>query len=156
MTVERKRTERAAHATTVRRHLISIRKAHLTAGYDNPTSDLNVKRVWKGIPTERGVKAKGRKAALTADLLLEAERALDAIHAAAEANAADRKQPGAERAAQLLRLRDRALLLCGWSGALRRSEIARIDLEHLQREPRRLHVDCPSRKPTKKAMRDTC
>lgn len=143
MDVERKRTEKPTHANTVRRHLISIRKAHLTAGYPDPTNDVNVKRVWRGIRVERGTKPQKQKIAVKADVLIAAVSALDAEHRTAEALAAAREQPGAMRAAHLLRLRDRAMLLCGWSGALRRSEVARIDVEHVRDETEGLQIDSP-------------
>jgi hypothetical protein len=67
--IARKRTTGPAHPRTVARHLISIRKAHLLRGFEDPTSDQNVKRVWKGIRAERGMNSVRQKAAVDHDKL---------------------------------------------------------------------------------------
>jgi integrase len=141
--VKRRRSIGPAHAKTVARHLVSIRKAHLLRGFADPTDDENVKLLFKGIRAERGVKPKRQKAAVDREKLLVGIDALDAEHAKAIAEAQQFERTRAERSAVLHRARDRAILLCGWSGALRRSEIARVDVEHLQLEQRGLQIVLP-------------
>ena len=141
--VARPRREGPAHANTVKRHIVSIRKAHVLSGHADPTGGSIVTGVWKGIRRERGVKPASQKAEVAREAFLEVIDAIDAEHVAAAARAVERHLLGAERAANLQRLRDRAILLCGWSGALRRSEIARIDVEHLTVEPKGVHIELP-------------
>ena len=143
MKVQRSRKVGKAHSTTVRRHLISIRKAARERRLSGPHHrserqarvERHLRRAW--------VKPRAKQAAVTVDTLVDAIHALDEIHRAAETKAKASGLAGAERAAHPLRLCDRAILLCGWSGALRRCEIARVDVEHLRREPRGTHIDLP-------------
>ncbi len=53
--VRRVRLQRRAGTATLRRHLVSIGKAHVSANYDDPTKSVYVKTVWAGIRRkERG------------------------------------------------------------------------------------------------------
>jgi integrase len=140
VTIMRRRTEGPCKPATVARHLVAIRTAHKLRGFDDPTSDVAVKRTERGTRRERGVGPK-QKLAVTKDLLVQALRANDAAHEAAIANA---KRTGNERAAasrELQRLRDRALLLLGWTGAFRRSELVAIDVADIRDEPLGLHIN---------------
>lgn len=93
----------------VERNLQGIRRAHALARVPNPVRSDEVHTVMQGIRREhRGVT---RKDAVLRDQL---DRALAA--------APD----------SLAGLRDRALLLVGWVGALRRSELVAADVEHLE------------------------
>jgi hypothetical protein len=128
-TVEREVCEGPAHAKTIARHLLTIRKAHRLSGHDDPTAHRDVKLTVAGLRRERGVASKP-KAALDLDLLSAACRALDAA-AQAEAQAlavaaqqhTDGHHHNAVNAQRLRVIRDRAILTLGWSGALRRSEV---------------------------------
>lgn len=95
--------------STLQRRLVAISQAHSLAGLLNPTTSATVREVMKGIRRTRGT-AKNKKAALTTPQLQWVVAALpDSI---------------AGR-------RDRALLLLGFAGALRRSEIAALDVADL-------------------------
>ena len=93
--------------STLARALVSISQAHKAAGAPSPTSDESVKTVVQGIRKTLGVaqekKAPMRRADLVAALAAETSP------------------------------RDRALLLFGFAGGFRRSELAALDVADLER-----------------------
>ena len=96
---------------TIQRRLTSISVVHHNAGLESPTVHPGVRSVWAGIRNARGVAQRGKDAILTDDL-----RALVGV-------LDDRR---------LIGLRDRALLLVGFAGAFRRSEIVSLDVEDVR------------------------
>ena len=101
-------TERLA-VSTLRRRLAAISEAHQAARFPNPTIDPAVRTTWAGIRRTHGTAPEGKEAAVT-----EVVAAMVA--------------PLGER---LIDRRDRAILLLGFAGALRRSELAALDVEDL-------------------------
>ena len=105
--------------TSIRRRLVAISQNHKMHGYVSPTAHPMVRAVLKGIARDPNVQIRSRankKTALTTDRL---RVLLEAI------------------GTQSLRgKRDRALILIGWAGALRRSELASLDVEDLTFEAR--------------------
>ncbi len=99
--------------STIRRRLAAIADMHEEAELENPTSATAVRAILGGISRAKGV-APTRKAALTTDLLKDALLAM----------------PGEKLPA----LRDRAVFLIGFHAALRRSEIAALNVEDLRFE----------------------
>jgi len=97
---------------TLGHRLAAISKAHSSAGYESPASMRHaaVSEVLKGIRRTKGV-VQDRKAPLLAAQLI---RALATMRA------------------DLVGLRDRALLLVGFSGAFRRSELVALDVSDVQ------------------------
>jgi integrase len=104
-------SERAAtHKTaTLQRRLTAIAQAHKAADLDSPTTDRAVRRVMTGIRREKGTAQEGKAPALTREL-----RAMVAT-----------------LPASLRGRRDRAVLLLGFAGAFRRSELVALDVEDL-------------------------
>jgi integrase len=102
--------QRGAKIATIRRRLVGISIAHKDRGLDSPTAHAVVRAVVKGIANAIG-SAPTRKAALTNDLLPAT------LLAAGET---------------LKGIRDRAIVLLGFSAALRRSEIAALDVRDLR------------------------
>jgi integrase len=100
---------RLAVATLARR-LVSIGAAHKAAGVDNPTTAPGVRVVWAGIQRTHGV-AQRRKTPLVLAAL---------------------RQALAELPLTLRGTRDQALLLVGFAGALRRSELVALDVDDLE------------------------
>jgi integrase len=94
---------------TISRRLTAIAKAHQASKLPSPASldHPEVGETLKGIRRTHGTAQPGKRALLTADLL----------------------QVLAHLDSGLLGCRDRALLLAGFSGGLRRSELAALDLE---------------------------
>ena len=88
---------------TLSRRLAAISKMHSAKGYDSPTAMRHacVKEVWSGIRRAKGI-AQGAKAAAVTDHI---KKMLEQVPAS------------------LIGIRDRALLLIGFAGALRRSEL---------------------------------
>lgn len=93
-------------ASTLQRRLSAISQAHQAAGHDSPTRSLKVRAVWAGIRRTHGTAEEGRAAILTEDLRAMVDRL-----------------PG---------IRDRALLLLGFAGAFRRSELVSLDVSDLR------------------------
>lgn len=109
--------------STIRRHLTSIAQEHLLAGYDSPVN-AQVLELKKGIHRLRGRRSE-KKQAITLDRL---RRILE------------------NTPCDFLGIRDRAIMLVGWTGALRRSEICGIDVEHLENHAEGIAVCLPHSK----------
>lgn len=102
--------DRGTKPSTIGRRLAAIRYAHKLAGHEPPTNSEAVKATLRGIRRTTG-SAPVRKAPATADRIL-------AMVGKADANVKG--------------LRDRALLLLGFAGAFRRSELVALDIADLQ------------------------
>jgi site-specific recombinase XerD len=104
-----------AAVATIERRLSAVTQAHRVAGLASPRSHPLVAETLRGVRRLLGVAPKGRKAgALTADL----QAAVAAIDLAT-----------------LSGLRDRALLLLGFAGGMRRSELVGLDVDDLEAAP---------------------
>jgi site-specific recombinase XerD len=97
--------------SSLERKLTSITKAHQAAGFSTPASMEHavVSETMKGIRRTLGTAQPGKEPLLTADIL----KMLDSLDKG------------------LLGLRDRALLLVGFAGGFRRSEIVILDVEDI-------------------------
>lgn len=92
-------------ASTLRRRLSAISQAHKAAGHQ-PPKDATLTLTWQGICRTHGTAETGKAAALTADIRAMVENLPSGM----------------------LGVRDRALLLLGFAGALRRSELVALDV----------------------------
>jgi len=112
--------QRGARVSTIQRRVSSIAQAHRAGGHEPPpTADWTVRQVLRGIRRELGSAPAVKSPLLPADL-----RELLAV-----------LDPGTRRG-----LRDRAILLLGFAGAFRRSELVGLDLEDLVERPDGLAV----------------
>jgi integrase len=105
----------AAHAetlsiATLTRRLAALAKVHRSRGLDNPINSELVKSVLRGLKRAKGTAQREAKPLLKEDLLL----VLGAT------------------GGRLKDTRDRALLLIGFAGALRRSELVGLDLADIE------------------------
>ncbi len=98
-----------AKVSTVQRRLTAIAKAHRAAGYETPTKSEAVHLTMRGIRRTHGVAPNQKAPAVLADL-----RAMLGV------------LPN-----NLIGARDRALLLLGFAGAFRRSELVSLDIADL-------------------------
>jgi site-specific recombinase XerD len=107
-------TDRAATLKTssLARRLTTISRAHQAAGHSSPAAMRHaiVSEVWKGIQRKKGTAEAGKTPFLTTDL----------------------KQVIDQLPADLQGMRDRALLLTGFAGGFRRSELAALTTDDLQ------------------------
>jgi site-specific recombinase XerD len=101
---------RAVKTSTLQRRLSSISQAHQAAGHESPTRAYAVRMVWAGIRRTLGTAQEG-----VAPLVIEDLRNLVCVLPAGLAGA-----------------RSRALLLLGFAGAFRRSELVSLDVEDLE------------------------
>ncbi len=96
--------------STITRILVSISQAHKLAEYPSPTSSAQVHEIMKGIRRTLGISQRQKSAVETANL---------------------RAMVG-ELGDDLLSLRDRALLLIGFAGAFRRSELVGLNVRDVE------------------------
>jgi site-specific recombinase XerD len=96
-------------ASTLGRRLAAVRYFHRAAGHETPTGDEKVKAVLSGIRRTIGA-APVRKKAATSDLVLGM----------------------VPRGHSLRELRNRAILLLGFAGAFRRSELVALDVADIE------------------------
>lgn len=101
---------RGHKVSTVQRHVAAINAAHRLAGAPSPTGHEAVRLVVRGIRRTKGV-APAQVRAISLDDLRRMVAVL----------------PGGPAGD-----RDRALLLVGWAGAFRRSEIVALDVEDIE------------------------
>lgn len=95
--------------STIARQKSTISQAHATAGYDSPTTAKIVIDTMKGIKRELGIMRNKKNPLLAEDIKLICEKKED-----------------------LRDLRDCALLLIGFSGAFRRSELISLNAEDVR------------------------
>jgi site-specific recombinase XerD len=109
-------------ASSIKRKMTAISQRHETAGYQSPTKTALVKGVWEGIQRNIGVKVEGKDALW----LHELRQIIDAIPQD-----------------KVIGIRNRALLVMGWAGALRRSELVSLHMEDVSitREGLILHLN---------------
>lgn len=101
----------AVRATaTLQRRLTSISQYHQMAGYDTPTTSAVVRTTWKGIRRTLGTAQVGKAPIRTADL---------------------RRMVGTLNMSEPIGVRDRALLVIGFSGAFRRSELVALNVDDI-------------------------
>ena len=109
---------------TLERHLASISKAHADRGLDNPTRSELVKACMRGIR-----RVHGQPPCRVAPILVE-----------------DLRRMLAPLGDDLRYIRDRALLLMGFAGAFRRSELVAVNCKDLKWVPEGLVVTLPRSK----------
>jgi site-specific recombinase XerD len=102
--------ERGIRSSTIARRVAAIRYAHRLAGHAVPTDDERVKATVRGIRRALGTAAR-KKAPATAERVISMALCTDD---------------------GLKGLRDRALLLLGFAGAFRRSELVALDCEDIE------------------------
>lgn len=95
-------------ASTIQRRMTAISQAHTLDGYDSPTT-ARIKTVWAGIRKMHGASETGKLPILVDTLKLMLNELPD----------------------KLIGVRDRSLLLLGFSGAFRRSELVNLDVEDI-------------------------
>ena len=110
----------ASHATTLavatlQHRIIAIHRAHLDTGHPSPAMDPLVKRTMQGIRRTRGTTQRRVRALVKDDLI---ELVLTA-----------------EKQSPLKAARDVALILIGFAGAFRRSELVSIQVEDISDYP---------------------
>ncbi len=97
-------------AATLGRRLVTIAQAHKTAGYDTPTTAPVVRAVWAGIRRVKGTAQEGKAPAVTDDVCAMVAGLPDTLRGH----------------------RDRALVLLGFAGAFRRSEMVALDVADVE------------------------
>lgn len=101
---------RGLKVTTIRRHLAAINAEHRAHGMESPTRSTVVTGVMRGMQRTLGTPPQPMDALLTEDI----------------------QQMVAMLPATLLGMRDAALLLIGFAGAFRRSELVALEVDDLQ------------------------
>ncbi|WP_066066180.1 site-specific integrase [Neobacillus soli] len=99
-------------ASSIKRKMTAISQRHETAGQPSPTKSALVRGVWDGIQRKIGIKEEG-KDALWLDELRQIIQAIPQNH--------------------LIGVRNRALLIICWAGALRRSELTGLTTKDISK-----------------------
>src|SRR3954453_8768460 len=99
-------------ASSIKRKMTAISQRHETAGYPSPTKTALVKGVWEGLQRSIRIKEEGKEA-LWLDELRQIIQSIDQN--------------------TLIGIRNRALLVIGWAGALRRSELVGLNSEDISK-----------------------
>jgi site-specific recombinase XerD len=99
-------------ASSIKRKMTAISQRHETTGHPSPTKTALVKGVWEGIQRQIGIKEEGKDALWLDDL---------------------RQVIQATPQNTLIGIRNRALLVLGWAGALRRSELVYLNSEDVSK-----------------------
>lgn len=101
--------EKNFKVSTITRRISAISQAHQAKGIESPTHSLGVRKVMAGIRRTKGTAQQGKSPAMTEDIRAMVKALPDT----------------------LLGIRDAALLLLGFSGAFRRSELVSLTAEDL-------------------------
>ena len=96
--------------STISRRLVAISQAHQLMGYETPTATAMVREVWKGIRREQGTAQESPRPLLTVEIRRIVQQLGD----------------------RLIDIRDRALLLVGFAGGLRRSELVGLHVKDIE------------------------
>lgn len=112
--------------STIKTTLAALRALHEDKGFDDPTRVVGVRKTRQGLTRRIGAAPKKQAHALALD---ELKRMLDTCDTDGVRDT-----------------RDRAVLLIGFAGALRRSEIAAFNVEHIGRKRSGLTIWIPSSK----------
>jgi len=109
---------------TLERRLAAIASVHKEEGYDSPATVAEgpLRPIWKGIVREKTRQQDGATPLLIEDL----KKIIEHLPCYNEAD------DGPTGRLTLTSLRDRAILLVGWTGALRRSEIVALNTQDLE------------------------
>lgn len=102
-----------AAVSTITRRLAALGEGHKVAGHPNPCTNPLVRETMKGIRRTLGVAQRQKKPVTTADIRAAVARLPTGV-------AGDR---------------DRVILLLGFASGMRRSELAGVDVEHLEHVP---------------------
>jgi integrase len=117
--------------------LSAIRFAHQLRDHPDPTTGARVVAVWEGIRRTHGAPPEQATPLMTPELF-------DVLQACPVTKTW--KTKGRPPEADLTGLRDRALLLTGFFGALRRSELAALTTDQISEHPNGLVIELPRSK----------
>ena len=102
--------EQGRKVSTIRRRLSAIKMFNESQGFENPVRDMLVKTTMAGIQREKGTPPEQKKPLLSEDI----------------------QKMIAVLPDSLIGVRDRALLLLGFAGAYRRSELVALNVEDIE------------------------
>jgi integrase len=135
-------TKEGLSVPTLEQRLSAIAYHHEEQGQESPTSTREVKQVMAGIRRKQRHRPDDAKPLMTYHL----KRMVDALPKKADLYAERKRErtkttagarltKGEKRYLRLLQIRNSALLLLGYAGALRRSEIAGLTFDDVREEP---------------------
>ena len=126
--------DRGLTPTTINRRLAAMRLVHLGAGHDSPHNSIKVTEVMRGIRRNWAQPPKKKSAVMDDDV----KRMADAV------------EPETRKG-----LRDRALVLLGFAGAFRRSELVGLSTWNLAEQDEGLKVTIEKSKTDQEAIGQT-
>ncbi len=141
--------EAGAKRGTIGRKLSALRYVHRLVGLDDPTSSARVAMVWEGIQRDIA-RTGGRQAQVDQAPPLMPPMLWDVLDACPTLTTWTTR----DNETSLVGARDRCLLLVGFFGALRRSELAALQVEWLHDDARGLVIELPFSKTNQTGTRD--
>ncbi|MEO0575095.1 MAG: site-specific integrase [Pseudomonadota bacterium] len=126
--------DKGLNPTTINRRLAALRLVHLGAGHDSPHNSIKVTEVMRGIRRNWGQPPKKKSAVMDDDV----KRMADAVESETRKG-----------------LRDRALVLLGFAGAFRRSELVGLNTWNLVEQDEGLKVTIEKSKTDQEAIGQT-
>jgi len=136
--------ERAPHRSVswITQAAAAIRKAHTRASHEDPTAFSGVKRTLKGIRRTHGTPPTPKAAATTEDV----RAMVNAVRASSPPYEPSQEDEPAARGRWLRARRNEAMILVGYAAALRRSEVAALELGHITKEESGVEILIPRSK----------
>jgi integrase len=136
--------------STIRGRLAAVGFFHRENDYSDPTASETIENTLGHLSKQLGTPAEKKKALRSEDIA-DMVRSLPGSPQAAGSEAGSGKRPDATRSgtadARFLRgVRDRALILVGFAGALRRSELAGMNVSWLSFNPKGFEIEIPKSK----------
>lgn len=128
--------------STIRGRLAAVGFFHRENDFSDPTASETIENTMERLARRFGSPAEKKKA-LRSDDIADMVRALPG---SPEGSAPDGDRSGTADARRLRGIRDRALILVGFAGAFRRSELAGMEVSWLSFNPKGFEVEIPRSK----------
>jgi len=128
--------------STIRGRLAAVGYIHRTRDFSDPTTSETIENTMERLARRFGSPAEKKKA-LRAEDITDMVRALPG---SPEGGSPEGDRSGTPDARRLRGIRDRALILVGFAGALRRSELAGMKVSWLSFNPKGFEIEIPRSK----------
>ncbi len=128
--------------STIRGRLAAVGFFHRENDFPDPTASETVENTMGHLSRRLGTPAEKKKALRSEDI----SDMVRALPGSPEGGAPDGDRSGTADARRLRGIRDRALILVGFAGALRRSELAGMEREHVTFNPKGFELLIPRSK----------
>jgi len=137
--------------STIRGRLAAVGFFHRENDFPDPTASETIENTMERLARRFGSPATKKKALRSEDI----SDMVRALPGSPEGGAPDGDRSGTADARRLRGIRDRALILVGFAGALRRSELAGMEVSWLSFNPKGFEIEIPRSKGDQEGEGDT-